>query len=62
MSQLELAKRSGVRNWNISRAEVGRWNLTEDEQYWIRVALNWPPSVDSALELIEKATFGPEAK
>jgi len=61
MSQMDLAKAVKMTVWDISRAESHRLNLTDDEQYWIRVALNWPPSVDAVLDVIEQATFGPEA-
>jgi hypothetical protein len=61
-SQIELSVISGVNRDYIRLAENGEMELTDDRQECIRKALNWPRSIDAALDIIEQATFSPEAK
>jgi len=59
ISQGELASKahSGVSYKHINQCERGKRELNPDEQFRVRLALEWPESGDAILEQVSKIGY-----
>ena len=57
ISQIALTHLSGVNYSYINQAENGKRQLNADEQFKVRLALDWPEELDALLEQVAEGGF-----